>query len=235
MDLLQKKEMNISLQNKKIIFGVFLGLCILFGFYFRIKGLSNGGFANSDEYYIVKAVHNILEFGIPRFPLGGYYTRGIIYQYLSAILLMIGIKEEFALRIIPVIFNMLAIPAIYLLAKKIGGKLIAASVVFLFCFSVLEIEYSRLARYYAPFQMLFIWHIYFLYKTIVEKEYKSFKWMIFISIASVFMYEGSIFLLVLNFIPFVLDKKIISSSKIIYSTIVFVGGFFYLKFDFRNF
>src|SRR3989339_1388398 len=202
MSIIHSKETNILLRNKKILLFIFLGICILLGFYFRIKGLSNGGFSNSDEYYIAKSVHNILEYGVPKYLLGGYYTRGLIYQYLSALLLLTGIKEEFALRIIPLIFNMLAIPAVYLLAKKIGGIALIAAIIFLFCFSILEIEYSRLARYYAPFQMLFLWYVFFLYKAVVEIDHRSFKWMILLSITSVFMYEGSIFMVILNFVPF---------------------------------
>ena len=160
MTFIQSKETTSFIQNKKIFFFAFLALCILLGFFFRIKGLSNGGFSNSDEYYIAKSVHNILEYGVPKYSLGGYYTRGLIYQYLSALLLLTGINEVFALRIIPLIFNILSIPAIYLLAKKINGKILIASIIFLFCFSILEIEYSRLARYYTPFQMLFLWYIY---------------------------------------------------------------------------
>ena len=49
-------------QTKSELF-LLLILCIsvLIGFYLRIKGLSYGGFTNSDEYYIAKSVHNILK------------------------------------------------------------------------------------------------------------------------------------------------------------------------------
>ncbi len=235
MSLTLRKNTNILLQNKKILFFAFLGLCIILGLYFRIKGLSNGGFANSDEYYIAKSVHNILEYGLPKYPLGGYYTRGLIYQYLSALLLLTGIREEFALRFIPLIFNILTIPAVYLLAKKIGDKALIASIIFLFCFSILEIEYSRLARYYTPFQMLFTWYIYFLYKTVVEKNHKSYKWMIFLSITAVFMYEGSIFMVVLNFVPFVLNKEKINFTRLSYTMLILIAALLYLRFDFRNY
>ena len=223
-------------QNKSELF-LLLILCIsvLIGFYLRIKGLSYGGFTNSDEYYIAKSVHNILKYGVPKYPLGGYYPRGLIYQYLSALLLSAGVKEVFALRIIPLIFNMLAIPAIYLLGKKLGGKIIAVFIVVLFSFSILEIEYSRLARYYTPFQTLFIWYIYFLYRVVKEKDLSSFKWMLILSITSVFMYEGSIFMVILNFVPFIFNKVKLSISKITIPIIIFITAFLYLSFDFRNF
>jgi hypothetical protein len=223
------------MDKNKILFLSFLAICIFLAFYFRVIGLSNGGFSNSDEYYIVKSVHNILEYGIPKYPLGGYYVRGLIYQYFSALLILTGIKDEFALRIIPVIFNMLALPALYLLGKKIGGKIIGVSILFLFCFSILEIEYARLARYYAPFQTIFIWYMYCFYKVVVEKDSKNFNWMLILSIAGVLMYEGGIFLVVLNFIPFILLKEKISFIKMAYSIVIMIGALVYLNFGFRNY
>lgn len=227
-------KINSVNKNQLILFG-FLGFCIALAFYFRVIGLSNGGFSNSDEYYIVKSVHNILEYGIPRYPLGGYYVRGLIYQYFSALLILTGIKEEFALRIIPVIFNILALPALYLLGKKIGGKIIGVSILFLFCFSILEIEYARLARYYAPFQAIFIWYMFCFYKVILEGDSKNFSWMLILSIAGVLMYEGGIFLVVLNFIPFILLKEKINFMKMAYSIVIMIGAFIYLNFGFRNY
>ena len=200
----------------EIILLVVLYLSVILGFYFRIKGLSYGGFSSSDEYYMAESIHHVLKYGVPKFPLGGYYDRGLIYQYLCALLLLTGLKEIFVLRIVPLIFNMLAIPAVYLLGKRIGGKLIAFSILILFCFSSWEVEYARLARYYAPFQTMFIWYILFLYKLIIEGDSKSFKWMLILSISSIFMYEGSIFLVILNFIPFILAKGKINIRKVIY-------------------
>ena len=227
--------MIVSENNKsEIILFAILCLCIILGFYFRIKGLSYGGFSSSDEYYMAKSIHHILKFGVPKFPLGGYYERGLIYQYLSAFLLIIGVKEVFALRIIPLIFNMLAIPAIFFIGKKIGGKLIAYSVLVLFCFSVWEIEYARLARYYAPFQTMFIWYIYFLYKRIIENNHKSFKWMLILSFTCVFMYEGSIFMVLLNFVPFIILKEKVNIKNLSYTIIIFLSAFMFLKIDFRN-
>ena len=218
--------------KNEIVFLVIIFLSVILGFYFRIKGLSYGGFSSSDEYYMAKSIHNILKYGIPKFPLGGYYDRGLIYQYLSAFLLTLGIKEVFALRIIPLLFNMLALPAVYLLGKKSGSKIIAISILILFCFSAWEVEFARLARYYAPFQTMFIWYILFLYKNIIEKDVSSFKWMLILSAASIFMYEGSIFLILLNFLPFILRKENFSWIRILLSVGIFLLAFIYLRFDF---
>ena len=218
--------------KNEIITLVIICLSVILGFYFRIKGLSYGGFSSSDEYYMAKSIRNILKYGIPHFKLGGYYDRGLIYQYMGAFLLTLGVKEVFALRIIPLIFNMLALPAVYMLGKKSGNKIVAISILVLFCFSAWEVEFARLARYYAPFQMIFIWYILFLYKMIIEKDIRAFKWMLILSAASIFMYEGSIFLILLNFLPFILRKESFNWTRILLSVGIFLITFIYLRFDF---
>lgn len=157
---------------------------LIAGIFVRLNGFDSFGFSSSDEYYIIKSVKNILQRGLPEFETGGYYVRGILYQYLSAGLLLIGVKDVAALRIITILFNILSVPALYLIAKRIINPTAALIVCFLFIFSVWEIEYSRVARFYTPFQAIFLWYVYFLMKVILDKEYKSYKWLYLLSILS---------------------------------------------------
>ena len=130
------------------------------GIFIRLKGLGTWSLT-LDEYYIVKSAENILKHGLPQFPNGGYYERGILLQYMIASLLAFGVKAELSGRIFPLITNLLAIPAIYLIAKRVGNQLIATIAIVIFSFSIWEIEFARFARMYAPFQTIFIWYIYF--------------------------------------------------------------------------
>src|SRR3989304_5569550 len=134
----------LPLSDKKINITIFivLLLSILAGLYFRLMGLGKWPLT-VDEYYIIKSVQNILANGLPQFASGGYYERGIIFQYLTALLILIGIKTEIAVRIIPVITNILTVIPIYLLTKKISNKILAVIVVFVFCFSAWEVEIAR--------------------------------------------------------------------------------------------
>jgi hypothetical protein len=219
-------------------------LSVIAGWYFRFKGLGKWPFA-VDEYYFFKSTENIVKYGIPRYDSGGYYTRGIFQQYLTAILYMLGLKAEFGARLLPVLFNLLAIPGLYLLGKKLSGKTAAAVLIFIFCFSVWEVEFARFARMYSLFQTIFIWYLYFLYKNIFENNPKDFKWLWILSFLSIFVYEGSIFLSILNFIPIIWDreKQIINpflfnvyKKKIItilISLILFYIGYKFMNFDFR--
>ena len=199
--------MNIKLflkNNKFYIILVLIAICI--GFYFRLKGLAEWPLA-LDEYYIVKSAQNILKYGIPEWTGGDLYLRGLLYQYCISGLLLLGVKAEFAARIIPVVLNFLALPPLFILAKKINGKLFATIILIVFIFSVWETEFSRFARMYVPFQTIFIWYIFFLYNYIIENKQSSLKWIFILSFLSIFIYEGSIFLVLLNLLPIAWNKE----------------------------
>ena len=183
-----------------------ISIIFLIGAWFRFKGLGKWPFA-LDEYYIIKSVQNILINGFPQFDFGGYYNRGILYQYMIALLMLTGIKAEFASRLIPVILNLLAIPALFKITKKISNSSIAFVAIVFFTFSLWEIEFSRFARMYSFFQTIFIWYLYFLFKYLFDKDNRSLKWMFGLSIISIFIYEASIFIAMLNFIIFIWDRK----------------------------
>jgi hypothetical protein len=199
---------------------ILMGLALTVGTYFRLKGLGKSPLA-IDEYYIASSVRNIFEHGLPQFDCGGYYTRGLLLQYLVAPLFKYGSNDELYFRLITVISNLLTIPALYLLGQQIANRAVACFIVVLFSVSIWETEMARFARMYAPFQMLFIWYLYFLYKALILKDAAARKWMYWISFISIFVYEGAIFLVILNFIPLIVDAKKIRLSEYLASIIIF--------------
>lgn len=225
---------------------IFLILSIAFGIYFRLKGLGKWPLA-IDEYYIAQSVKNILNFGLPMWPSGGFYDRGIIYQYLTAGLMLTGLKAEFAIRIIPAITNLICLIPVYLISKKISGKTFASILVFIFCFSVWEVEFARFGRMYAPFQMIFMWYLYFLYKNLIEGDVKALKWILILSFLSIFVYEASVFLCILNFIPLIwkyenkkfcltkISLKNVKASYLILCILIFICAYLLIKSNFRYF
>jgi len=235
MILESRRQFNFTITEW--VFHISMGIAILFGIFLRLKGLGTWPFGSSDEYYFAKSVQNILQKGIPQFEFGGFYSRGLLLQYLSALLLMIGLRDEFALRLIPVIFNLLCIPAIYQLGKKISGTIVGCVAVIVFVLSVWEIEFARFARMYVPFQTVFIWYVYFLYRVIVENDRKSTKWMYILSVVGVFIYKGSIFLALLNFLPFILNQGWKEwknySSTLMVSIMIFLFSYGFNSLDFR--
>lgn len=232
-------------EKRDLYFYIFLIISIIAGIIIRLKGLGTWPLA-VDEYYIVKSSENIMKYGLPQWDAGGYYVRALPQQYLTALLILIGLKAEFASRIIPVLANLLAIPGIYLLGKKVSSRALAAALVFVFCFSVWETEFARFARMYTMFQTIFVWYIYFLYKYIFEFNDKAFKWLWILSFFSIFVYEGSIFLVILNFLPIFWDreKQTFSPfsiqyhkqylSKIFVCLIIFIFAYIFLTFNFRT-
>ncbi len=233
-----------TIKNNKWQF-IILAIVIIAAFLIRIKGLGKWPLA-IDEYYVVKSSENILKNGFPEWTFGNYYLRGLAYQYLISGLLLLGLKAEFAARIITVFVNLLAIPPIYILTKKISNKLIASVLVIIFCFSLWEIEFARFARMYVPFQTIFVWYILFLYKYLIEGNRKSLIWLFALSFFSIFVYEGSVFLALLNFLILFWDqdKKAFISFKflskvsglfyLLIDIFIFISAYFYESFGNRN-
>jgi len=64
-----------------------------------------------DEFYFSQSVGFILDHGIPRFPTGGYYTRGLLLQYLSAVPALVLGQSEFTDRLVPLLFGIAGVRA----------------------------------------------------------------------------------------------------------------------------
>lgn len=187
---------NRILGNSLIFISVVIGLV---GLYARFKGLGLWPFAN-DEYHTAQSIANILKLGYPGFECGGYYMRGILFQYLNAMVLSISqFSPEFTMRSVNVLTSLIALPAIYLIATKHGNRTIALLSLCLLLLSVWEIEIARYLRMYAPFQSIFIWYIYFLFEYMLQQKQKYFVAMLSLSTCALFVYEASVFLVLLNF------------------------------------
>ena len=225
---------NSHIHYRRLLIHLLMVVAIIIGILIRFKGLGKWPLA-IDEYYIAKSINNILTYGLPKFECGGYYFRGILYQYIVAPLLMFSNNnDEYYLRLIPVLFNILSIPPLYKLSKKISGDLVACATIILFSLSLWEIEFARFARMYSPFQMIFIWYVYFLYKAVVENSYKSEKALVLVSFISIFMHESSIFLLCLNFLSTIYKKQFKLSSLFVVKIVLFIFGYIYLTANFRR-
>jgi hypothetical protein len=202
------------------------------GIYFRLKGLGKWSFTN-DEYYLAQSVRHILERGLPEFKCGGYYTRGLLYQYVMTPFIAMGFSPEWSFRLVPFFAHVIALPGLYKLSTKVSGKFVALIIVAVYSVSTLEIEISRFARMYLPFQALFIWYLYFLHRAIVDKDSRAYPWMLILSFVGLLTFEGGIFLTLLNFLPFLKAEKI-RLKYLIFCMIIFLFGYFYLTIDFRN-
>jgi hypothetical protein len=174
--------------------------------FIRAPGLGKWCF-NEDEYYYSQPVAFILEKGVPLYPGGGYYTRGFGLQYLTVIPALLFKNWEFATRFVPLLFGVMTVPLLFILANRFLGTFPAILCSTMLLLSSWHIEFSRFARFYAPFQFFFLLFIYSLqegYGT-GRKGYRILAFVV--GLVSVSIDAYSIFLpLVLLFMIVMLDK-----------------------------
>src|SRR6267154_2719421 len=94
-------------------------LALLLGVYSRLKGLGAASI-DADEYYIIRSVENILRTGLPQYQCGGYYPRGLAYQYLVALFSLTGLSIDTAARLVAALCGLLCLPPVFLLARRVG-------------------------------------------------------------------------------------------------------------------
>jgi len=217
---------------QSLIWASFAAACLT-GIYFRFLNLGLWSLT-IDEYYITKSVGSILKHGLPEFECGGYYVRGILQQYLTAPILALSSDPEWAVRLIPAVANVLTMPAVFLIGKRLGGHVVAVAAVFLFCFSTVELEMARFARMYAPFQAFFVWQVYFLLVVMEEHKKWAYNAVLALAIVSVFIYQGSIFLAVISLCPLLMKKVKVSRSVLFFVLLIFLLNFLVQLVDFRH-
>jgi len=147
---------------------LFLGIILVFAFFLRIYSLGNPPFW-IDESISSTASKMILEKGVPMFDSGLFYGRALIFHYLQAFFLLFG-QTEFLARFISVIFGLLTIILAYFIGKEYSKSGGIISALFMSVF-YLEVFFSRQARFYQLFQLMFFLSIYLLYKSKENPKY----------------------------------------------------------------
>src|ERR1700722_14340395 len=117
-------------------------MAALAGLWFRFRGLSFAPFS-VDEYYLARSIDGVVHTGLPRFVCGGFYMRGLVLQYGAAALQLAGASAEFAPRVVCAISSVIALPAVYLLGRRLQGPLLALLAFTVCALSVWEIEMAR--------------------------------------------------------------------------------------------
>ncbi|MGB7737817.1 MAG: glycosyltransferase family 39 protein, partial [Steroidobacteraceae bacterium] len=173
---------------------------LLFGLWARFKGLGTWPLI-ADEYYIARSVQNILKVGLPEYACGGYYTRGLIFQYVVALLQAGGMSAELSGRLIAAVSSLVALPAVYLLGVRVHGRTVGLIAVAVLAVSTWEVDIARFGRMYAPFQAVFAWYLVYFIRYTVDREARALWPMLILSIAGFFTWEGGIFLLAANLLP----------------------------------
>jgi len=209
------------------------------GLYARFKGIGKWPLAD-DEYHTVESVRNILKHGVPAFECGGWYTRGILYQYfLASLNLLFNGNEAFVYRTANAVISLLAIPPIYIITKKVANKHVAIIALIIYLTSVWNVEYARYIRMYALFQVIFLWYVLCLYKVTIDRSLNLLKYLLALSVLGVLVYEEGIFLTAINIlVPALVFRRShndIRTWKFLFlSLTILVISFIYLRTDFRH-
>ena len=121
------------------------------GTFARLSGLGGRPLA-VDEYYFTRSVGFVLETGLPEFPSGGYYTRGLLPQYLSALSILIFRETGLAYRLPTTLFGFLGVALGYAYCRRHLDRRLALAVACALLVSSWQVEFARFARMYAIFQ-----------------------------------------------------------------------------------
>jgi hypothetical protein len=134
----------------------FLGILLLamgWGLFVRFDRLGSRPVA-PDEYLSVTTAQYILEKGVPQFPTGGYYLRGLPLQYLQAASVRLFGDNEFAHRLPAALFGVLTLVFVFLYPRIFLPGPLAAACVAMLAVSGWQIEFGRFSRMYAAFQCI---------------------------------------------------------------------------------
>ena len=180
--------------------GIVTAAALVAGIYGRFKGIGSAPLG-VDEFYISRSIDFVMRTGLPHFPCGGYYTRGVLYQYLVALLRWDGLSAEFAGRFVTALSSLLLLPAAYLLGRRIHGRTVGLLVVIVLAVSIWEIEMARFGRMYAPFQAVFAWYLVFFLRYTLDGNRRALGAMVALSVLGVMTWEGAVFIGLVNLLP----------------------------------
>jgi|GEM_PF-5673352 len=192
--------------SSRLLYVCLITIITILGIYFRILGLGSFPFS-IDEYYFYSAAKLSLENGLPQFPCGGFYTRGILLQYITAPFIHFIENQELAARAPTVLFSALSFPAVYLIGRDTHSRQVAVLALFLFVFSIWQLEFARFARMYAPFQMVFLWQTWLILKPEFPNRGSNILLNALLAMIAVLFYAGGIFCVAMAFFNIVLHQK----------------------------
>lgn len=117
-----------------------------------------------DELNFVYAGKSIVTGEEPRFPSGNLNQRAMLYAETVGISFRWFGANEFGARFPSAVFGVLAVIAVFFIARDLFGRNVGLLSAFLLTFSHLCIGWSRLARMYTLFQLLYLIGAYAFYK-----------------------------------------------------------------------
>jgi hypothetical protein len=133
--------------------------------------------------------------------------RGLLMQYVAALLSVGGVPVEVAPRLISAVSSLLTLPAAFLIGRRMGGFSIGLLAVTVLALSIWEVEMARFGRMYAPFQAVFVWYLLYFMRRTVDGDTRADRPMMLLTIVGALLWEGGIFLAFANFLPLALRAR----------------------------
>lgn len=208
------------------------------GIFARFKALGAAPLA-VDEYFMVRSTQNVLRHGWPVFDCGGIYSRGLILQYLTALLSLLGASLDVAARFLGAMSSVVALPAAFILGRRVRSTPLGFLVVAVLALSVWEVEMARFARMYAPFQAVFLWYLVYFLRRTVDNDPRA-EWpMIALTVLGALLWEGAALLALANFMPVFLQRRSLALTRrewtgLIKYVAVFAAVYCFLSSDLRT-
>ncbi len=163
--LLKRTALNELADNKRITFTTAIALVAIVAVaaYLRFAQLGVPSFW-VDELNFVYAGKSIVAGEEPRFPSGNLNKRAMLYTESVGLSFRLFGVNEFGARFPSAVFGVLAVIAVFFIARDLFGRNVGLLSAFLLTFSHLCIGWSRLARMYTMFQLLYLIGAYAFYK-----------------------------------------------------------------------
>ncbi|MEO0344803.1 MAG: glycosyltransferase family 39 protein [Pseudomonadota bacterium] len=161
-----------------------------------------------DEFHSVLAVEFILESGLPRFESGGFYTRGLLLNYVVAGLSALsGLEPLLVFRWVTACASTATLYGIFLLGQTLFGRGVGLATTLLMALSLLDIDSARYARMYAPFHAIAVFYFYHLAVSMKDDESPRFGWLLGLSALAVLVSKAAALLAVANLLALFLAPR----------------------------
>ncbi|MFB2833643.1 glycosyltransferase family 39 protein [Floridanema evergladense] len=175
---------------------VCFGIITIAGFAMRTYALDAMDL-EADENTSLDATKGILRTGVPIATSGIWYTRGPLYHYMLAFWLQFTGDSAINARFLSVIWGTATLFLIFILARKITGKVwLALAITAILAFDPWELWYSRFIRFYQVLQFTTILAFWLFIKGFINREGKTYQYCFYIVLtAMLLIQEGSLTLL----------------------------------------
>ena len=155
--MFEKRIVNLIITSTLVIL-------LILGFIFRIYGLKTNYSFWIDEFSTGQSAAAIAKSGSLQTTIGYFEPRNLLSYYLTSLSMRVLGINEFAARFPSVIWGTLMILVGFLVFQRLFNRRIGLAVAILTTFSMIEITWSRQARSYALFQLVYLMTVYFLWQ-----------------------------------------------------------------------